>query len=190
MSARVTVITPSLPEREAWRAECRATVAAQAAQAIAVPHLFALDHERAGVAAMLNQLWPRVETDWLLVLDDDDLLDEDYLLTVAPHLADADVVYTHCRVSGWQHPAALNRPFDAAALRQGNYIPATALIHRDLVAALDGWQEHPLARGLEDWHFWLRALDAGARFRCVPEPKWTYRFHGSNLSLLPFEERQ
>jgi hypothetical protein len=27
----------------------------------------------------------------------------------------------------------------------------------------------------EDHDLWVRALDAGARFRCIPEVTWTYR---------------
>jgi hypothetical protein len=73
-----------------------------------------------------------------------------------------------------------NAPFDAERLRQGNYIPATTLIRAELCAEL-GWRADA-QHGFEDWDFWLRALDAGASFACIPEVTWLYRFHGENLS--------
>jgi GT2 family glycosyltransferase len=195
----VTVITPSLPERDEMRRECVACVGAQLPSLDGVPyvaaHLIGIDHARAGVAATLNQLWPGAASEWVAVLADDDLLDPDYLRTVFSVASwgtstdsrlfsgDYGIYYTYCRVqgAGW----SFNRPFDADALRQANYIPATAVIRRALLEELGGWREYPGKAGLEDWELWLRALDAGARFRCIRQIKWTYRFHGRNLSLLP-----
>jgi hypothetical protein len=82
-----------------------------------------------------------------------------------------------------------NQEFDEDRLRSRNYIPATALVRRSLWQHVGGWLEGGwgLGNGLrdaelaEDWDFWLRALDARARFLCIPEVTWTYRYHGTNL---------
>ena len=68
-----------------------------------------------------------------------------------------------------------NRSFDAEALRGENYIPSTSLISADLIRELEGWNVQA-RNGFEDWDFWLRALDAGAEFRCVESVTWRYRF--------------
>lgn len=187
----VTVITPSLAERHEYRQDCIASVAAQTVRPDA--HLVSIDYEGVGVVEMLNRLWPAVRTTWTLVLADDDLLDADYLQSVLGIVQwgtasdgrmgtrHPDIYYAYCRVVG-RPGFDPNQPFDAERLRASNYIPATALIRTELIAQLGGWRDHVSGPGLEDWDFWLRALDAGARFRCLRRIKWTYRFHGRNLS--------
>jgi hypothetical protein len=84
-----------------------------------------------------------------------------------------------------------NQDFDEDRLRAANYIPATTLVRRALWTKLAGWREDGWRFGAEhddpalteDWDFWLRALDARARFVCVPKVTWTYRYHGGNLWL-------
>lgn len=176
---RIIVATCSLPERAAFRAECIESIRVQTLEPIA--HLVAVDYERVGPAVMLNRMLPTMiasGAEWVAQLADDDLADPHHLKTLANASHDADIVYSYCRVEGRSFNP--NRAFDADALRASNYIPATTLIRASLCAEL-GWREDS-AHGFEDWDFWLRALDAGARFACVPEVTWTYRFHGSNLS--------
>jgi hypothetical protein len=172
----VALITPSIPERAALLAECLASVAAQTR--LPDEHLVGIDHHRIGVPHMLNRLAERTRCAWLAVVADDDLLDPQHLEVLLGAAGGADVVYPFCRVSG-RDGWSPNRPFDADALRTSNYIPATALIRRSLWEDLGGWSA---AAVHEDHELWLRALDAGATFRCVPEVTWTYRFHGANLS--------
>jgi len=175
----IFVCTPTIPGREAMLAECVASVEAQTLQPEA--HLVIRDEERRGPAAMMNLL--SVEAidagaEWIAQVADDDLLFPHHLETLATRM-DADIIYPYCVVSGrggWNP----NAPFDASRLRGENYIPATTMIRASLCAEL-GWREDA-AHGFEDWDFWLRALDAGAMFACIPEVTWMYRFHGSNLS--------
>jgi glycosyltransferase involved in cell wall biosynthesis len=178
---RIIVVTPSLPERDAFRAEAIASVKAQTLRP--VDHLVMIDEERRGPAATLNAMLPHIVesgADWVAQLADDDVMYPNHLRVLADASEDADVVYTFCDVEGrggWNP----NTHFDADLLRVMNYIPATTLIRTSLCVELDGWRENS-AYGFEDWDFWLRALDTGARFVCVPIRTWCYRFHGSNLS--------
>lgn len=139
-------------------------------------HLVERDELRSGPAFMDNRIASRAQGEWLVPMGDDDLLDEDFLETLWPHAAHADVVYGWCRVTGssWSP----NRLYRKGALRHGNYIPATALIRKTLWDDLGGYN---LKHRFEDWDFWLRAEACGARFVCVPEVVWTYRQHGGNL---------
>jgi GT2 family glycosyltransferase len=175
----ICVVTASLPERVEFRAECVAAVAAQTLPPVA--HLVYIDHAQRGPAAALNALLPSVVqmgAEWVAQIADDDLMLPHHLETLATRL-DADIIYTYCEVTGrsWNP----NAPFDADRLRRENYIPATTLIRTSLCEELHGWRENA-RHGFEDWDFWLRALDLGAEFACIPEITWHYRFHGSNLS--------
>jgi hypothetical protein len=177
---RIIVVTASLPERNSFRAECIQSVNEQTLQPVA--HLVSIDHERAGPARILNRLLPAclaAGAEWIAQLADDDIFYPHHLATLVENANDADIVYPYCEVRGrnWNP----NAPFDAERLRRENYIPATTLIRASLCEQLGGWREEA-KEGFEDWDFWLRALDAGARFVCVPQVTWAYRFHGHNMS--------
>lgn len=176
---RISVLTASLPEREAFRAEAIASVNAQTFAPIA--HLIGIDHERVGPAAILNRLLPAavaMSAEWVALLADDDVLYPQHLEALSA-CESGDIRYSYCDVEGrggWSP----NAPFDPDRLRRENYIPATTLIRTELAVTL-GWNVDA-ANGWEDYDFWLRALDVGAEFACVPEVTWLYRFHGSNHS--------
>jgi hypothetical protein len=177
---RIIVVTASLPEREAFRSEAIASVNAQTLQPIG--HLVGIDHERAGPARILNRLLPACvasAADWIAQLADDDILHPHHLETLATRANTADIIYPYCEVEGraWNP----NAPFDPDRLRRENYIPATTMIRARLCQELGGWNTEA-RNGFEDWDFWLRALDAGAAFTCIPTITWTYRFHGQNMS--------
>ena len=173
---RIAVVTAALPTRAQQLAEACYTVAAQTVQP--VHHLIGVDYAREGSAATRNRLVFASDADWVAFLDDDDLLYRNHLEVLAG-LADAcaDIAYTGCDVSGREgwNPY---RPFDADALRAGNYIPATVLIRRSLFVSLGGFRPSTeVAHGWEDWDLWLRALSVGAVFRSSEEKTWQYRFH-------------
>lgn len=178
-SPRIAVVTASLPERVEFRAECMAAVAAQTL--LPVAHLLHLDYERQGPARCLNALTKaavEAGAEWIAQIADDDVMLTHHLETLAAR-TDADIIYTYCHVEG-RGAWSPNAPFDADRLRRENYIPATTLIRTELAVTL-GWNVDA-ANGWEDYDFWLRALDVGAEFACVPEVTWLYRFHGSNHS--------
>jgi len=167
----VSVLTPTVPIRAAYLAECRASVLAQTTGAW--EHLRIVDEEGLGCAAVMNQLADAARGQWLFPLADDDLLLPGCLDTLLAASADADVVYSPPLVWG-RDPAGyqLAPPI----------IPAPALISRELWQRLGGYDTEWNRE--EDRRLWIRALAAGARFvRVVSEPTWVYRFHTGNKSL-------
>jgi hypothetical protein len=161
-------------------------------------HAIGIDYEGVGIGAMLNRLAVGSHAEWLARLDDDDLFAPSHLEVLGSRVDEGDVIYTWCDVQprGTVDPPAVlgsngwtpNQDFDEDRLRSRNYIPGTTLVRRSLWEEVGGWLEDGLGFGdgrtagrAEDWDFWLRALDAGARFHCVPEVTWTYRYHGGNL---------
>jgi hypothetical protein len=198
---RIAVLTPSLPGREDMLGEAMESVRKQSLQPSV--HAVGVDYDRVGIGKMLNLLAASTESEWLARLDDDDLFLPDHLEVLASGAGDADVIYTWCEVRARPTdgtsppvPAVLgpngwipNQEFDADLLRTRNYIPATTLIRRSLWHELGGWSLPGWGVGempnepeyAEDWEFWLRALEVGARFLCIPKVTWVYRYHGGNV---------
>lgn len=180
----VSVITASLPSRRMYLDQAVWSIGNQESLR-PLEHLVGIDHARRGTGAVKTALARAACGDWIATLDDDDLAYPFHLATLVEHSDDADIVWSWCDVAnraGWSPNADA---FDPDRLRAGNYIPATALIRAELVRQLDGWRDSAACdHGFEDWDFWLRALDLGARFRLVPEATWSYRFHGGNKTFL------
>ena len=186
--SQVAVVTPAIPGRLHMLAECLASVRAQTLPV--AEHLVAIDYAGVGVVENFNRAAAAARADWIVPLADDDVLEPEFVERLVEASKGADVVYSFCRVESREPELArqfvdglgINRePFDPVALRERNYVPATALIHRELWNDLGGYRE----TGLEDWDFWVRALDAGAVFRLVPDPLWVYRWgHGEGNASL------
>lgn len=168
----LTVITATLPERAPLLGQLAESLACQS---VHVGWHVGWDTDRRSPVPVLNRLAAGVSTEWLFRCDDDDLFDPHHFETVGEHLADnVDIVWTWCRIVGRFAPGEFQQPFDADRLREQNYIPSAAAIRTGLWSDLGGVRDGGLSEH-EDWDFWLRALDAGARFRCVPTVTWTYR---------------
>jgi glycosyltransferase involved in cell wall biosynthesis len=165
----VTVITATMPGREALLAESLASVTAQTAKP--ADHLVAIDYVQRGGARPKNLLASAVESEWTATLDDDDVLYPDHLERLLDEAGQADVVYSWCDTSGPDPWEQYNQPFNPDLLRQLSIVSHNALIRTELVVDVGGWDEQ---KGY-DWTFWHKCLVAGARFVCVPERTWLYR---------------
>lgn len=178
---KISAITASIPSRSGTLCEAIASVHAQTLQPD--EHLVAIDYARRGTARVVTQLALAARNEWIATLEDDDLWMPHHLATLADvaQAEVADIIYPWCIVEGrdWDP----NSHFDPERLARENYIPATVLIRRSLVADLGGWRDG-VQHGWEDWDLWLRALATGARFVCVPVVTWVYRFHGGNKTML------
>jgi glycosyltransferase involved in cell wall biosynthesis len=179
----IAVITPSLPTRAGALAEAIVSVAAQTR--LPHRHLVEVDHHREGSSTLRNRMADNAwECDWLAFLDDDDILYPQHLESLAEKAlaARADLVYSFCDVQGrdgWNP----SRPFDADALRVGNYIPVTVLVRRGPFMAAQGFPSDA-EHGWEDHALWLKLLDTGCRFACVETPTWCYRLHPGSKTYV------
>lgn len=169
---KVAVLTPTVPSRNWLLDQCRASVAAQT---VACEHLVGVDENREGPSAVRNRLAASTDAEWLLPLDDDDLLDPDAVERLLAGTGDADVVYPWCRVSDHDpelEPWTPNRLFRPESMLLYNHVPVVALVSAQLWRDVGGMPNLPHG---EDWAFWKRCIAEGARFRCVPEVLWEYR---------------
>ncbi len=167
----VSILTPTIPEREAFLEECRASVNAQTADRW--QHIIEYDDNHEGCAISMNKAAARATGDWVLPLADDDLLLPGCLKTLLSHADEGDIIYA---------PPCLNSNEDRAWFFQAPpVLPSFALIRRDLWNELGGYDE--AARYEEDRGLWLKAMAAGARFVRVDEPCWVYRQWSGNKSF-------
>lgn len=167
----LTVVTATIPERKRMFHELRQSIALQTVKPAG--WLVHVDRDSRGPAAVINELAERVDTDWLFRCDDDDLYDPTHFETLAPHLTDADIVYSWPRVDppGWIGRDELQVTFPLHMIERMNWITSAAAVRVELWRHLGGYREvHN-----EDHDLWKRAYRAGARFRLVPEVTWTYR---------------
>jgi len=173
----VSIITPSTrPEllKEAMESVRKQTF-------VDIEHLWVTDDNGSGPGFTRNELVKRSNAEWLVFLDDDDLLDPQF---IARHLDLAvdggyDMVYSLCRwpekYLGWRPEITA---FNEARLRKSeksNYIPVTVMLRRSMFNKVGGCK---VTAPHEDWRLWIDLLNAKAKFGFLPEVLWTYRVHG------------
>jgi len=173
---QVDIITPSLPERAHLLKEAAESVRRQSFRDVA--HIIGIDERRIGPGFLRNQLVKKSSSPWLVFLDDDDLLDDQFVewLLCAAQQQGTSLVYAPCRYpphSPWRPPIG---KFNPARLRSSNYIPVTVLMRRDLFQRIGGFQT---TAPYEDWHLWLNLLNRGVTFGFFSHICWTYRLHGN-----------
>jgi glycosyltransferase involved in cell wall biosynthesis len=158
-----------------------------------------------GASWTRNQTWRAATSDWVAFLDDDDVWFPQHLERLLDASADADVVYPWfelsvgnqsdplaCRVDG-ELRTPLGVEFGDEQARyireENNFIPITLMVRRALLEEVGGfpalnspeWPENCC----EDWATWRKLLDAGARFKHVPERTWRWNWHGANTMGRP-----
>lgn len=134
-------------------------------------------------APAANRAMAEARGDWLLFLDDDDLIDPHHVARLQQALSDsagAEVAYAGVRISGapGEPETLLDEPFDADRLWLANYLPIHAVMFaRRLFDA--GYRFDEDLQVYEDWDFWQR-LAREHRFVHVPGPSATYRLIGQS----------
>lgn len=190
----IDVVIPTHPGRLATGLFHRAVVSVQA-QTVPARVVSQLDTNGSGSADTRTRGLAKVSTPWVAFLDSDDELLPHHLERLAVHaeVTGADLVYPWFHLDGggivedpWPH--RYGQPFDAAALRRGNYIPVTVLVRTELVRRAGGFVADltisPPAQ-CDEWGLWLRMLDLGAKVEHLPERTWIWRVHGKNTQGSP-----
>jgi glycosyltransferase involved in cell wall biosynthesis len=192
----VTMVMPVHPAR--WKSTMRRAVRSVLAQQMPVAAMsVAMDTEGAGAGPTRDRAMAGVQTEWIAFLDSDDEWHPNHVLDLAYWAEEtgADVVYSICRVihtqlgeipqsdplfEEWGRPG---RPFDPDLLRQKSYLPVTSLVRTEL--AQESSFVPPDGSHYDDWGFYLRLLDLGARFEHLPRVTWTWHHGPHNTSGQP-----
>jgi GT2 family glycosyltransferase len=149
------------------------------------PYEILIGHDPEGsVATFRNVLAEKAKGDWLLFLDADDELSENYLLAMSAALASRNgsgvpallTPATSYVRSGGRRPRSKVLP--RADLRYQNWLIVGTMIQRSLFETLGGFRDWP--HGLEDWDLWTRAERHGVEI--VEVPKAVYYAHWNRNS--------
>lgn len=173
MSSKITLVTASLPQRCHLLQEMLNSVSEQTVSP--AEHLVIVNSDLA--APKLNRMIEMAETEYVVQVDDDDLLYPNHIATLVENLT-ADVVWTWCDVTGREWNP--NRGYEKGRLKSENYIPSNCAIRKQAIVEAGG---HRLSRHHD--HDLLQRLEAmGASFKNVPVVTWNYRFGVSVNSSL------
>ena len=90
---KISVLTPSIPERRRLLYECIQSVKYQTVEGSSIEHRVWVDERREGCARTMNRLAKQATGDWFIPLADDDLLLPGAIFNLLACAASADVVY-------------------------------------------------------------------------------------------------
>jgi len=118
-----------------------------------------------------NSFIPEIKTEYVIFLDADDELDENYISEMLKEEGDVIVPTVHRHFSN----SLVDRSqfwYTPKSLLTGNFIVIGAMIKTELLRAVNGFNDLPL---YEDWDMWLRMEEKGAKF--IKSEKAIYKIH-------------
>jgi glycosyltransferase involved in cell wall biosynthesis len=170
-------------------------VASVAAQTVPAGLLIETDPGRTGSAATRNRALARASADFILCLDDDDLLMPNAVQVLLEAQAEtgADVVSGAAWIPqrpGHREPVATPSPGWIApeAVTARSVLHVSSLVRTSLAREAGGFQfrsDPGTGMLLDDYGFYLALAEAGARFWRVPETVLIWNVHGKNTSGKP-----
>ena len=127
--------------------------------------------ENRGVAESRDEGVRIAKGDWLLFLDADDALAENYIEECLKHTKRADIIYPNVLLWSWWgkkapkpnawHPAGKKLDLETM-LRHNQWLVVSSLMKRSVYEDLGGFD--PNLPVFEDWQFWIEAIIAGYTF--------------------------
>jgi len=145
-----------------------------------------------GIVATRNQALSIFKGDYLLQLDADDTIPQNYVSDlVRTALEDnAGLVYTDYLAFGAFQDASSFPEYNYEMLKNGNYIHISCLLSRGAITGRS-FDENLSKMSHEDWDFFLGICSSGVRAVKCSTVKLNYRMHESsrNNQLSSFEDR-
>lgn len=147
-------------------------------EALAERGIATIRQENKGLAAARNAGIAAAKGEYILPLDADDRLRGAWIgegIRILDAQPKVGIVYGDAERFGARTGRWRVGPFDADQLLNWNYIHASALYRRTVWEQNRGYDGTMPVQGLEDWDFWLGALEHGWEFVYVPEVFFDYR---------------
>ena len=132
--------------------------------------------ENKGVSAARNLGIEYAKGAWILPLDGDDYISNDYLELAVNHFNDTDVkvIYCNAKKFGTEEKIWELKDFSLHNLAEDNLIFNSAFYRKVDVLAIGGYDQ-ALKNGLEDWEFFINLLKNGGRVTRIDELCFFYR---------------
>jgi glycosyltransferase involved in cell wall biosynthesis len=138
----------------------------------------AIRQENKGPAEARNTGVLAAQGEYIFPLDADDRLRPGWLEQGTSILSSdpkVGVVYGDAQCFGSREDPWPTGPFETTRLLRWNYIHVSALYRRSVWEQNHGYDGTMLLQGLEDWDFWLGALEHGWGFAYLPKIFFDYR---------------
>jgi GT2 family glycosyltransferase len=189
--ADVTVATPHIPVRSG---DMLGTSAASAMNQTLKPrwHRVEIDEDHTGSAATRNRLLAKVTTEWVLWLDDDDMLMPNavQLLVEAQKRTGADVVSGAAwipQTADHGEPVRTPTPgwIPPDFVQERSRLHVSSLMRAELVRQVGGFESRAdpgTGMELDDYGLYWKLAEHGATFYRIPETVLIWNVHGANTS--------
>lgn len=115
----------------------------------------------------------------VVALDADDRFPSNYVEALAFALDDPSIDFAYCGVKVFGSETAYRppKPFDRDELLVESFINVSSMFRRWVFDATGGFRPEFDPLGLEDWEFWVHAVERGAQGRSVENCWLEYRRH-------------
>jgi glycosyltransferase involved in cell wall biosynthesis len=133
--------------------------------------------ENGGLSAARNAGIVASQGEYIFPLDADDRMRSGWIdrgIQILDANPKVGVVYGNAECFGTRTGHWETGPFDPDRMLDMNYIHASALYRRSVWKQNSGY-DVTMLHGLEDWDFWLGALEHGWQFSYIPEVFFEYR---------------
>jgi glycosyltransferase involved in cell wall biosynthesis len=150
--------------------------------------------ENLGLAAARNTAVKASQGEYILPLDADDRLRSGWMegaIAILDSQPKVGVIYGDAQCFGTRTDRWCVGPFNSEQLLNWNFIHCSALYRRCIWEQNGGYDGGMPVQGLEDWDFWLGALENGWEFEYLPEVFFDYRRTESSMitRTSAFEDR-
>ncbi|MAX79163.1 MAG: hypothetical protein CL843_03190 [Crocinitomicaceae bacterium] len=140
--------------------------------------------ENAGVCAARNSLIRQAQADYILPVDPDNKISDEYItkgIQILDENPEVGVVFSDVRHFGEQVGDVRFDGFDPVKLLSVNYIDNCAVFRKTIWEKANGYDVDIPFLGYEDWDMWIEALDQGWKFHHIPELLFQYRNREGSL---------
>lgn len=138
--------------------------------------------ENGGLSSARNYGIERAEGSWLLPLDADDYISNEYLGLAQKHINDKNVKVIYCNAMKFGEIKGkwLLPDFKLENLARDNVIFCSAFFRKCDWIRVEGYDEN-LRIGLEDWDFWISILKSGGRVIKIENVCFFYRIKKNSM---------
>ncbi|KQS95218.1 glycosyltransferase family A protein [Chryseobacterium sp. Leaf394] len=146
--------------------------------------------ENGGVSAARNFGIEKAEGEWILPLDGDDSISNQYLDLASKEFSDNDIVYCKGEYFGEKQGEIIVDHFNAVEILLENQIFCTAFFKKQDWKNTEGFDES-MQKGYEDWDFWLGILNlkhAGLKVKKINYSGFKYRIKSTSRNTVAMQE--
>ena len=145
------------------------------------PRIHVFSQENRGLVASRNKGIEIARGEYVFPLDSDDMIEATCLEKLYAARRLGDVVYPLTRYTGIRHGVMRYVKPTKLSMSRSNLLSASALFRKSDWERYGGY-DPIMAKGLEDWEFWMNFIGDGKRFYCVQEALFIYRIRDNSMT--------